>query len=61
MKCIICLVNETKGRNNYCPQCFKTRIDELDRKYGKEKGPSSSSEGIGEAPASEPVTENTHH
>ena len=49
MKCVVCQVNETEGTNNYCSQCFKTRIDELDRRYGKKEGPSSSSQGIGEA------------
>ncbi len=57
MKCIICKLNDTEGRNNYCASCFSMAIDELDRKYGKGKGPSIPAKESREALASNPLTE----
>jgi len=58
-RCIICGA-EVSDRHDYCETCFKSAIGELNRKYGKE-GPSEPGKDSGEAPASEPLTENTHH
>ena len=58
MSCIIC-GGETEGNKEYCSTCYKTAIDELDRRY-KERAPTPSKEE--KAPSmSEPVTEDTHH
>ena len=60
MKCIVCHENETEGLNEYCVRCFLTAISELDKRYGKKEGPFSAREDVEVAPASEPLTENTH-
>lgn len=60
MKCIVCRTNEVSGRNNFCDECFRTKIEILDRKYGIKKGPSVPVKESREAPSRRTLTENTH-
>lgn len=55
--CIICGLNKTHGRSNYCTICMFTRIRTLDLKYGIRRGPFSPAKDKEEAPASNPLAE----
>jgi len=64
-KCIVCGGLRENGNEgliyDYCQTCYDTDLELLHKRQQEKEGPSSSSEGIGEAPVSEPLTENTHH
>ena len=59
--CIICGNPVEHPSHDFCKRCFNSKIGELQERYVKKEGPSSTREDEREAPASEPVTENTHH
>ena len=59
--CVICGNPVEHPSHDFCDGCFHEEISRLQEKYGKKEGPSSAREGIGEAPVSEPLTENTRH
>lgn len=60
-QCIICKAETKHPSYDFCEACFNLSIDELDRKYGKGKGPLEPGKDTKEAPVSKPLTENTHH
>ncbi len=60
-KCIIC-GTKIAGRHDYCRKCFDSKIHELQMEYGEQEGPTTGhAKDDGEALASGPVAENTHH
>ena len=59
-QCVVCGV-PVQDRYDYCPECFESKIHELQAKYEAKEGPSTPIKENGEALASEPLTENTHH
>ena len=58
--CVICGDPVEHSSHDFCDKCFHSKIDDLQRNYGKVKGPSDPAKESREAPVSEPLTENTH-
>ena len=46
---------------DYCTRCYQKTIYELEEEMEKKEGPVSAREDVDRTPASEPVTENSHH